>query len=76
MLSVDQIEQNWKKLLTFIEEGFDGERQENLLKLYNENENRIATAPASSKVFFHSAFLGGYVHHVLNMLKIAPKVSA
>lgn len=76
MLSAEQIEQNWKKLLTFIEDGFDGERRENLLKLYNENENRIATAPASSKVYFHSCFLGGYVHHVLNVLRIAPKVSA
>ena len=70
MLSIEQIEQNWKKLLTFIEDGFTGERRENLLKLYNENENRIATAPASSKTYFHSCFLGGYVHHVLNVLRI------
>ena len=76
MLSVEQIEQNWNKLITLIEEGFDGERRENLLKLYNENENRIAAAPASSKIYFHSAFIGGYVHHVLNVLRIAPKVSS
>lgn len=75
MLSVEQIEKNWEKLLTFIKDGFTGERRENLLKLYNENENRIATAPASGKVYFHSAFIGGYVHHVLNVLRIAPKVS-
>jgi len=75
MLSLDQIEQNWKKLVTFIEDGFSGERRENLLKLYNEHENKIATAPASSKVHYHSAFVGGYVHHVLNVLRIAPRMS-
>ena len=75
MLSLDQIEQNWKKLITFIEEGFSGERRENLLKLYNEHENRIAIAPASSKVYYHSAFIGGYVHHVLNVLRIAPRIA-
>ena len=76
MLSVEQIEQNWNKLIKFIEDGFEGERRENLLKLYNEHADRIATTPASSKVYFHSCFLGGYVHHVLNVLRIAPKVSA
>ena len=76
MLTLEQIESNWNKLIGFIEEGFDGERGENLLKLYNEHENRIATAPASSREFFHSAFVGGYVHHVLNVLRVAPKVSS
>lgn len=76
MLTIEQIESNWKRLIGFIEEAFDGERQENLLKLYNEHENRIAAAPASSKTHFHSAFIGGYVHHVLNVMKIAPKISA
>ena len=64
MLTIEQIESNWNKLIGFIEEAFDGERQENLLKLYNEHENRIAAAPASGNIFFHSAFIGGYFHHV------------
>jgi len=76
MLTAEQIESNWNKLIRFIEDGFDGERRERLLKLYNDHDNRIAQAPASSRVYFHSAFVGGYVHHVLNVMKIAPKVSS
>ena len=75
MLSLDQVESNWKKLLDFIEDGFEGERKERLLKLYNENEDRIGMSPASGKVYYHSAFVGGYVHHVLNVMRIAPRVS-
>ena len=75
MLSLDQIESNWNKLLGFIEDGFEGERKQGLLTLYNEHADRIAAAPASAKVYYHSAFLGGYVHHVLNILRIAPRMS-
>ena len=76
MLSVEQIEKNWNKLIGFIEEGFNGDRRENLLKLYNDHDNRIAQAPASSNIYWHSAFIGGFVHHTLNVMKIAPKMSA
>jgi len=75
MLSAEIIESNWKRLLGFVERGFSGERQETLLKLYNEQEQRIATAPASGKIHFHSAYLGGYVVHVLNVMRIIPEVS-
>ncbi len=75
MIDEKQIEQNWKELIIFIEDNFDGERQEKLLEFYDTFSDRIATAPASGQVSFHSCFVGGYVHHVLNMLKCTKKVS-
>jgi len=74
MLDEKQIEQNWNNLITFIENTFDGEREERLLELYTSYADRIATAPASNRVNFHSCFVGGYMYHVLNVIKCANKV--
>lgn len=75
MIDEKQIEQNWNELTIFIEDNFDGEREEGLLNFYNTYADRIATAPASGQIAFHSCFIGGYVHHVLNMIKCTQKVS-
>lgn len=74
MLDAKQIEQNWNNLITFIENTFDSEREERLLELYTKHADKIATAPASGRVNYHSCFVGGYVHHVLNVIKCANKV--
>lgn len=75
MLTVDQIKENWDRLIQFISTAFDGDRKDNLLKMYNELDQRVAEAPASGKIFFHSAFPGGYLHHVLKVIELAPKYS-
>lgn len=75
MLTPEQIQINWNNLINFIENTFDGKRKENLLKLYNTYDEKISTTPASGKIYFHSAFIGGYVNHVLNILNIAPKIA-
>ena len=74
MLDEKQIAQNWDALIIFIEDNFAGEREEKLLAFYNKFADRIAIAPASGQVSFHSCFPGGYVHHVLNMIKCTQKV--
>lgn len=65
---------NYEKLVTFIEDSFDGERKEKLMWLYEKLSDRIATAPASMKKQYHNAYPGGYVAHVLNVIKAAEKV--
>jgi hypothetical protein len=70
-LSPEQIVDNWNKLLKIIEDGFDGERRQKLLKLYNDFEERIVTCPASGKTFYHGAYPGGYVEHVINVISFA-----
>jgi len=42
--------------------------------LYEKLSDRIATAPASMKKQYHNAYPGGYVAHVLNVIKAAEKV--
>lgn len=75
MLDEKQIEQNYNNLILFIENNFNDEREEKLIKLYTDLADRIAIAPASNKANYHSCFIGGYVHHVLNVIDCATKIS-
>ena len=74
MLQAKQIEQNWNSLIQIIEDNFNGERKENLLKMYNHLKDRMMFAPASSKEHFHNSFPGGYVEHVLNITRAVKSV--
>ena len=71
VLSAEQIQANWEKLLQVIHHYISSPRKEQLLKLYNDMEETIVTSPASSKAHFHNAFPGGYVDHVLRVISCA-----
>ena len=60
-LSADQIKTNWDKLVSIIEDTFEGERKEKLLEMYKYFEERMMFAPGSGKIHYHNAFPGGYV---------------
>ena len=67
MLNETQIVDNYTKLISTITSEFSGERQENLLKMYEHFGNRIVVAPASSIEHFHCAYPGGYIEHIFNV---------
>lgn len=73
-LTPEEMLSNYQILVSYIEDSFSGERKEKLLKLYSDWADRIATAPASSKEAYHNAFPGGYVLHVLNVLKASSEI--
>jgi hypothetical protein len=62
--------------IAFLKKVFKGERLERLLFMYSEEElgRELAVAPASGKLHFHNAFIGGYVDHVMNVAKNAFKI--
>ena len=68
-LTEEQIAQNWERLLTEIKNNFNGERKDNLLKLYNDFAEQMMMAPASGIEHFHNCFIGGYVDHVLRVME-------
>jgi hypothetical protein len=68
-LTAEQLSENLNVLLKVIEVKISGEKRDLLLKLHEDLGDRIATAPASSKLSYHNAFIGGYVLHVLNVVK-------
>ena len=67
-LTAEQISENWTKLQSIIDETFDGERLEKIKKLHDHFEERMTLAPASGMGWFHNAFPGGYVAHILNVI--------
>lgn len=67
------IDEQYKLLIDTIKETFgeDSERTKALLKMYEDYEERVKESPASGKLNFHNAYEGGYLDHVLNVLKCA-----
>lgn len=73
-MTVEQLEKNFNKLIEFIENTFNGERKEKLLKMYEDLADRIIDAPASGKEHYHYAMPGGYILHVLHVVKFAEQI--
>ena len=69
----EQLQENYEKFLAFIRKAFANqpERMEQLLHMYSEDElgMELIVAPASGKAHFHSAYVGGYIDHVMNVCK-------
>jgi len=68
-LSAGQLQENWDKLINLIEETFSNERKVKLLQMYEHFKDRMMFAPASSQEHFHNCFPGGYVEHILNIVR-------
>lgn len=68
-LTPEQIKKNWDTLLKL--SGKFGDRSENILKMYSDMEDKMILAPASSFNYFHNAIHGGYVDHILRVMKFA-----
>ena len=73
-LTPQQIQENWEKLRSLINETFAGERLDDLNKMYDYFEERMMLAPASGKEHFHNAHAGGYVEHVLHITDLVVKI--
>ncbi len=73
-LTPEQIQENWNKLIQLVEDTFEGERKENLLKMYEYFEDRMCVAPASGKPNYHYCHIGGYMEHVLHVVETAKKL--
>ena len=68
-----QLQENYEKFLNFIRKAFanQSERMEKLLHMYSEDQlgMELIMAPASGKAHFHSAYVGGYIDHVMNVCR-------
>tara|TARA_A100001011_G_scaffold81695_1_gene85032 strand:- start:212 stop:958 length:747 start_codon:yes stop_codon:yes gene_type:complete len=68
-ISAEQIKENWSELQKTIDENFEGERLEKIKALHEHFQERMTLAPASGRAWYHNAFPGGYVAHVLNIIQ-------
>lgn len=72
-LTAEQIQNNWNEFLGIIEEHISSPRKEKLLEFYNQYAERIMLMPAAHKKEYHNAFPGGYVEHVIRVVRCALK---
>jgi hypothetical protein len=72
-LTAEQIQDNWNELMGYIEEYISEPRKEKLLEFYNQYSDRLMLMPASYKKEYHNAFPGGYIQHVLRVVRCALK---
>ena len=70
-LTAEQIQQNWMRLLGFIEDHISEPRKTKLLEFYQKYEERLMLMPAAHKKEYHNAFPGGYVEHVNRVITCA-----
>lgn len=74
MLTAEQIVENYNKFEALSAK--TGEhRQEALKEFFSNMGERLAMAPASSKIEFHNCFPGGLVEHSLRVLQNAIKLA-
>ena len=69
MINQEQMDNNWEELMSIIDTYFEGEQKENILKLHSDFEDEYKTAPASGRPNYHNCFKGGYLDHVLHVIK-------
>ena len=74
-LTAEQIQSNWNELMSVIENNISSPRKEKLIEFYQQYEDRIILMPAAHKKEYHNAFPGGYVEHVLRVIRCAKKQS-
>ena len=74
--TAEQLQENYSKLLTIIDQYITSPRKEKLTELYQTHAERIMLMPASSTDHHHNAFPGGYVDHVNRVVECALKIKA
>lgn len=71
----EQLQENYNKFIEFVKRVFKNnpERLEKLLHMYSQNElgEELLLAPASGKLHYHSAYIGGYIDHIMNVCRNA-----
>ena len=74
-LTDSEIQENYQEFLKFIGDVFTGDRKEKLLKMYSDDEGSLglpaATAPASMCEHFHLCHPGGYLQHIMHVVKLS-----
>jgi len=72
-LKPEEILSNWEELMNYIENYISSPRKEKLLEFYSIYSERLMIMPAAHKKEYHNAFPGGYVEHVLRVIRCSLK---
>lgn len=72
----EQLKLNYEKFINGIKKIFSGERLDKLLHMYSMDElgPNLILSPASGTRYFHNAYDGGYIDHVMHVVNNSLKV--
>jgi hypothetical protein len=72
-LSESDIQANYEEFIAFVKKAFTGDRQEKLLQMYSEGALGVSAAisPASMNEHWHLAHPGGYLQHIMHVIKLS-----
>ena len=73
-LTEQQITDNYKELRKIINDTFSDLRLDKLNHMYDDLEDRMVVAPASSVEHYHNSKVAGYVEHILHVVKFAQQI--
>ena len=67
----EQLEKNYTEFIGTISKVFTGDRLDKILHMYSMDElgPNLLVSPASSNKDYHSAYEGGYIDHVMNVVR-------
>lgn len=68
----EHITKNYEKFMEYINAD---PRAEQLNKMYDVLQDQLTTAPASGRTYYHNAFPGGYLDHILRVTDTALKLA-
>ena len=72
-LTAEELEKNYNQFLTIVEKCISSPRKEKILEMLEDIGGDMAVAPASGKNWYHGAYAGGYLVHVLKVVTAAMK---
>lgn len=73
MVTEEQLKERYEKFMEFVKAD---ERADQLLTMYEDFSTELTTAPAAGKTYFHNAFPGGYLDHVVRVTETALHLSS
>jgi len=73
-----ELQSNYDTFMTALGRVFNGERLEKLNLMYSEEElgGNLILSPASGNINYHNAYPGGYIDHVMNVVRNSMKIKA
>ena len=69
----ETIQENYTKFMTYVEQDSRADQLKEFYKLFSDE---LVSAPASGKTYFHNAFPGGYLDHILRVTETALKIAS
>ena len=74
-LTEEQIVKNYNTFEAIVDNYITGERKEKVKAMLEKIGDEMAIAPAAGKSWFHGAYPGGYLVHVIGVVKSAIKLT-